>query len=364
MVPFVGRAIQPALQVVLRSRNCHAAEHRDRASRGDGQRPHARLRVLQLLEREHGRSRVEVALDACEDRDDAVEQERQQRQQRNDQGEVSGDGGLWPQEQDERRDRQADRPDDHAKYGPAARRSLGRGGESQRTGENSSQWCHHPDERGQQAGADRQRHRGPGDDPLRADWEREREVAGLGVERLDRQDLADEQPERACQHPDDKRVERQRLDGHRAGGAPAAHRLDHAAPLRHGEQHRAQREQEPDDCADSREEALALLRRRRSDREERRVKVGGLEVQMLRRGEFCKARANLGTPSRPHLHEHARHPSPHAADPLGVGDGRKRDLAVDQRADIRFLQCRPEDRSDDVGADLQLDRPRATRASR
>ncbi len=53
----------------------------------------------------------------------------------------------------------------------------------------------------------------PGDDPLRADRESEREVARVRVEERDREQIAEHQPQQRGQHAEHQRVEQQRLDG-------------------------------------------------------------------------------------------------------------------------------------------------------
>ncbi len=158
-------------------------------------------------------------------------------------------------------------------------RLLERDLRAQRPGEDVPQGREHADERRQQAGADRPSTVGGVTIRGRADRERERQVAGFGVEDLDRQELADQQPERAREHSDHERVEHQQPG--RSSGALvslAAHRLDQAAALGHGQQHRVEREEEADDGADADEQALGLFGRAERDREQRRVKVGRVEV--------------------------------------------------------------------------------------
>ncbi len=85
-----------------------------------------------------------------------------------------------------------------------------------------------------------------------------------------------------------------------AGGAVGAQPGDQASAQRQGQQHRVEREQEADERADPREQALALVGRRRGDAEESHVEVGRLDVQAVRRQSLqAGPHLELGGPAAP-----------------------------------------------------------------
>ena len=93
------------------------------------------------------------------------------------------------------------------------------------------------------------------------DGKGEREVAGVGLEQRDRQQIAEGEPDAAGDDAEHERVEQQHLDDHPARVAVEAQILDQLPALRDRQQQRVEREQEADERADRREQAGRLVRR-------------------------------------------------------------------------------------------------------
>ena len=170
-------------------------------------------------------------------------------------------------------------------------------------------------------------------DSLRADRERQREEGRFGVKQVDRQLLAQRQPQRAGDHAQHEPVDQQHRD-HRARRVAVAAQLGDQPPaLRDGQQHRVEREQKPDQRADRGEQGARLVDRRGGLREQLFVVVGALDVQAPG-GEHLERRPHAGFRAGGGRHEDPAHAALQARHFLCEEQRRDRDRARGQGPDL------------------------------
>ena len=168
-----------------------------------------------------------------------------------------------------------------------------------------------------------------------ADREGSRQVAGYIAKEVARQQLADPEPERrSATDAKHERVEQQYLDHHRGVVTGEAQVDDQAPPLRNRQQHRAEREQEPDHRAERGEQrgrlavsAAAACSNSSTSKSASRT----LTPSPAKRLRPARTRSTL--PSGTH-HEDPRHPAFHPGEPLGIRERGGDDRTVDERADV------------------------------
>ncbi len=214
---------------------------------------------------------------------------------------------------------------------------------------------HRHDRRAHPAGGG-DRHALPAHDPCRAEREREREERGTGVEEVDRELLSERQPQDARQNPERDRVERQHRNRRQRRVPITAQICDQPPALRHGEQHRVEGEQEPDERADRREQLSRLVALRRRLGEQRRFVGGALDIQATRgkraqRGSHATLRALGG------LHQDAPDAPVQPRHFLSEEQRHNRNRARHQRADLLFAQLRVQRRQGRASRDLEGDFP-------
>ena len=188
--PHVGRGVQavshsvePCLEVAVRRLDRNAPEHGDRPGGRDGDRARAVRRRAKLDHREIGGGTSEAQLEPVEGVSEGLEDKRQQEQQGERERRNPGDRRRRGDQQDhgrggEGRDAAAQQPPPRAP--PWETRGTHR--VTARGEDRAPQRAEHAYERRQHAAAACERHAGPGDDPLRRDREREREIAGTRLE--------------------------------------------------------------------------------------------------------------------------------------------------------------------------------------
>ena len=243
---------QAVQQVAVRRLDRDAAEHGDRAGRRDRQR--ARAPCAQLHHGDVGHGADDPRRQRAHERERRHQRQRQQQQQRGDEQHHPEDRQVRRRQQDRRGARQAghaaERELDEAHSattpipgGKIARRRH-RGGPAR---EDFAQRAEHRHDRREHPPADGDQDALRADDPLRADGERRGQVARIGVEQMDRELVAEHQTEHARQHAQHDRVEQQHHD-HARGRIPVAAQIrDQPPALGHRQEHRVEREQEPDE---------------------------------------------------------------------------------------------------------------------
>jgi hypothetical protein len=216
----------------VRSLDRHAAEDGDRPGCGDCDRSCTRLGRAQFDHRDAGRRRSETGLQAIEDGDDRVQQEREEQQQRDDKNCAAQNGRLRCGEEDRGRRREAGQSGDqsptHPDPPPVADVVLGRRRSTGGAPEDLSQRSQHTDTRGQQPGSRGDRNALPGHDSLRADRERKRQIARIRSKYSDREQVPERQSKERGQAAEHERVEQQRLHDVRARRAVGAQSPDQA----------------------------------------------------------------------------------------------------------------------------------------
>ena len=149
--------------------------------------------------------------------------------------------------------------------------------------EDVAQRAEHRHDRREHPARDRDRDALPADDALRADRERQRQERRVGVQAGgSRAPRRAPDPSTHAIESERERVEQQHRD-HGPRRVPVAAQIGDQPPaLRDGQQHRVEREQEPDERADHREQRGRLVARRGRLGEQRRVVVDRLDVQAPR----------------------------------------------------------------------------------
>jgi hypothetical protein len=259
-------------QVAVGALDRDAAEDRDRAGCGD--RDGARAGRAQLHRRDVRDDTRAQAGEPADERDRQTERERQHQQQRRHEQHHPGDGRVGRRQQDRGGGDQTGHSRKRCARGRRVRGSAAalalaivRARPQSERGEgiareDVAQRREHRHDRGAHPAGDGERDALPADEPLRADGEGEREEGRVGVQHVDRELLAERQPQHARDQSEQDRVEQQHRD-HRPRRVPVAAQIDDQPPaLRDGQQHGVEREQEPHERADRREQGGRLVARR------------------------------------------------------------------------------------------------------